>query len=169
MDKNEVINENEVINADEIKRRADRNEKIKFVLWCIVIILAACIVRKIFKPTLIVGTSMEPTYTENQFVIGHMCLNIDRFDVVTIQQDDKLLIKRVIGLPGDTIEFYDNVLYINGVPTEDPYATGITSDFSTVVSDGHYFCMGDNREHSYDSRYYGEFSLEQIDYKINWS
>jgi len=155
--------------SENVERAEKRNEIIKLILWCIVIILAACIVRKIFKPTLVVGKSMEPNYTENQFVIGHMCLDIERFDVVTIQTGDKLLIKRVIGLPGETIEFFNGVLYVNGVPIEDPYATGITNDFSVVVSEGHYFCMGDNREHSYDSRYYGEFSLEQISYKINWS
>ncbi len=152
-----------------IKYTQKKDEIVKLILWCIIIILGACIIRRIFKPTLINGTSMEPTYTQNQFLIGHICLSVDRFDVVTVDVDDKLLIKRVIGLPGETIEFIDGQLYVDGTLTEDPYATGITNDFCVTLGDDEFFCMGDNREHSYDSRYYGAFTWEQIDYKINWS
>ena len=100
-----------------IKYTQKKDEIVKLILWCIIIILGACIIRRIFKPTLINGTSMEPTYTQNQFLIGHICLSVDRFDVVTVDVDDKLLIKRVIGLPGETIEFIDGQLYVDGTLT----------------------------------------------------
>lgn len=142
---------------------------ITFILKCIALVLIVLIIRTLINPTIISGTSMEPTYQSNQLVVGHWFYDIDRFDVVTIKTDKKTLIKRVIGLPGETIEYKDNKLYVNGNLVEDNYGTGNTSDFIVTVSNDCYFCLGDNRENSIDSRIYGEFSEKQIRYKINWS
>jgi signal peptidase I len=67
----------------------------------------------------------------------------------------KLLIKRVIGEPGDTIEIKGGVLYVNGEPLDEPYLkTDAGEPFGPFeVPDGHYFMMGDNRDNSKDSRY----------------
>lgn len=97
------------------------------------------------------------------------------------EDPDKDFIKRIIGLPGDVIEIKDKEVYRNGVKLDEPYAQH--SDPNTViprrdnfgpitVPENKYFCMGDNREESYDSRFWGFVDREKIKGKawiIYWS
>ena len=84
-------------------------------------------------------------------------------------------VKRVIGLPGDTIYAKDDVVYVNGMPIEEPYldnayanqirrhGNNFTEDFpKRTLKDNEYFLMGDNRIVSYDSRRVGPFKREDI-------
>lgn len=103
---------------------------------------------------------------------------IERGDVVVFRApEDRYTnyIKRVIGLPGETIEVRDKVVYINGEPLEDePYKVfkGPKYGPSTIqngrimapftVPEGHVFCMGDNRDYSYDSRFWGPVPIADI-------
>lgn len=61
-------------------------------------------------------------------------------------------IKRVIGLPGDSVEIIDSRTYINGAPLSEPYASGPSEDYSAVLGPDEYLVLGDNRGESYDSR-----------------
>lgn len=90
--------------------------------------------------------------------------NINRFDIVVLKYDGDLIIKRVIGLPGDKVEVTNNKLYINDKLYEEKYlATGTdTSNFSInsinkteKIPKGYYLVLGDNREESKDSRSFG--------------
>jgi len=133
--------------------------------------LAACVLYFI-RPTIVKQTSMEDTLHENDYMImarhAYDKTGPERGDIIVFQSDlineengsNKLLIKRVIGLPGDEISIIDNQLYINGeVYREDYLKDGYTPAFEVpaegetyTVPEDSYFCMGDNRVGSVDSR-----------------
>ncbi|WP_335870087.1 signal peptidase I [Bacillus sp. 2205SS5-2] len=122
------------------------------------------------------GQSMMPTIKDgNKLIvnkIGYSVGNIDRFDIVVFHaNDEEDYVKRVIGLPGDSIMYQNDVLYVNGKAQEEPYLEQfkkqyvydkLTGDFSledetseAVVPEGKLFVLGDNRRGSTDSRHFG--------------
>jgi len=147
-----------------------------------VVVITICIFKFVVIPVRIDGSSMENTLYDQDIAlinaIGVKEENIQRFDIVVIYSDilDEKIIKRVIGLPGDTIKFKNDVLYVNGVETAqdflDPefvekskitYNTDVfTEDFKVTVEEGKFFVMGDNRLRSTDSRDLGAFTIDDI-------
>jgi len=134
------------------------------------LILVVILIKFVFMPCVVNGTSMRPTYEEGDygysFILTKM-LGISRFDTVVIRPDpedsEKLLVKRVIGLPGDTVEYKDNVLYINGEACAEDFLGDVTTqDLQIKLGDNEYYCLGDNRNVSRDSRFYGPFRNDQI-------
>ena len=76
-------------------------------------------------------------------------------------------VKRVVGLPGDTVTFDDGLLFINGAPRPEPYLGGLPAylgldRMNFVVGDDRYFVLGDNRAHSDDSRAFGPIAANRI-------
>lgn len=157
----------------------EKNDKtkeiIKTILTYVAIILVVVIIRIFFvDPVRVDGTSMDTTLSNGEIMLLNKIVykkeEIKRFDIVVIKEEDKHIIKRVIGLPGETIEYKDNVLYINGKEMKDPYPSTKTDDFSiedvghTKIPGDTYFVMGDNRSDSLDSRYpsVGVIKKEQI-------
>lgn len=128
-----------------------------FILPVLCIVVVA-----VFYPIQIVGNSMFPTLKDGEIGICTRISNISRFDIVVVNQDGKKIIKRVIGLPNEIIEYKDNQLYINGNEIKDSKKVGFTKNFKVELGDDEYFCMGDNREHSLDSRKYGAYKRKQI-------
>lgn len=128
----------------------------------------------------VVGSSMSPTFENKDILIlnklHYRFFDIKRFDVVSLEYDDtKYLIKRVIGLPGDKVEYKNNVLYINGEAYEEEFLNDdvITNDFSVtdlgyeVIPDDMYLVLGDNRGDSLDSRDIGLIAKSDILGKVN--
>ncbi|WP_174409545.1 signal peptidase I [Desulfovibrio psychrotolerans] len=107
-------------------------------------------------------------WSRHSFVLGSEIVKMNdpqRGEIVVFEypKDPSIhYIKRVVGLPGDTVEVRDKKLYVNGELQDEPYVQYVRSfpgpgdDFGPeVVPDGKYFCLGDNRDESYDSRFWG--------------
>lgn len=117
------------------------------------------------------GASMEPTLKNNQHLIAVAHSNIHHGDIVIAQSDvfGCNIVKRVIAIPGDTISIKDNVVFLNGTPLDEPYITEeqFSADMHPLsLEENMYFLMGDNRNHSSDSRMVGPLKRDEILYVI---
>jgi len=124
------------------------------------------------QATRVEGQSMEPNlHTDQRLVVEKVSYRFhgpQRFDVVVLKlpnQSEELLIKRVVGLPGETVEIRDETVYINGEPLDEPFSHGITNagrHSRVTVPPLHVFVLGDNRDHSNDSRAFGPIPIDNI-------
>lgn len=140
--------------------------------WICFLLLSAAIfamTKFMFTPLIVQGHSMDTTLASSDIgICNRLDQDIARQDIVIVRSPDQtsLYIKRAIGLPGDTIESRDNVIYIDGQPLDEPYLDpdlGITEDFGPfVLEEDEYFLLGDNRLVSADSRIYGPFKKEAV-------
>lgn len=147
--------------------------------WVVVLVGAvvlALIVRTfVLQAFSIPSESMETTLLVGDHVVvdklSYRFGDVDRFDVVVFDKPPGLtsnydeLIKRVIGLPGDTVEGRDGTVWINGVSIEEPYLDPgvVIANFpAEVVPEGQVFLMGDNRSRSSDSRVFGPVDVDTI-------
>ncbi len=134
------------------------------------LIIAVFIHLFLAQATRVEGYSMEPTlYGHQRLIIEKLSYRIhepNRGDIVVVRvpQFDKLLIKRIIGLPGETLEIRNGVVYINGQPLDEPYVNGRPrgSYPPLLIPEGYVFVMGDNRNNSNDSRAFGPVPIENI-------
>lgn len=147
--------------------------------WCLMVMLAITILAFPVHP--VVGSSMNPTYVDGQEALcTRICIGeFQKGDVVIANAGGKLLIKRVIACPGDSITIHpDGSVSVNGKTSE--YGTGSSylsggfaglsrnadGSYSGIMGDNEYYLLGDNRENSADSRYYGPFYRSRILQKV---
>lgn len=120
------------------------------------------------------GDSMAPTLTNNNLLLySKLNKEYSRFDIVIIKVDKVYYIKRIIGLPGETIEYKNNTLFVNGNKVIENFNTTVTNDFSLIqicpyntIPENNFLVLGDNREVSYDSRSFGLVNLTEIKGKV---
>ncbi len=123
----------------------------------------------------VVLPSMSPNYVEGDVLMVDKLLyrfrKPKREDVIVVTQSEKYMIKRIIGLPGEKIEFKDNKLYINDQEYVESYLNKdvVTDDFKLsdigvegTIPDNKYLVLGDNRSDSLDSRNYGLIDISNI-------
>ena len=138
----------------------------EYLPYVVLAILVLLFKKYVFSPIKVNGSSMEKTLYDGDImilnIIDYRFHEIKRFDIVVVDIKKEYIIKRVIGLPGEKVEYKENQLYINDQLVEDPYGSHPTSDFSVTVPKNHYFVLGDNRTNSLDSRYFGAFPKNKI-------
>ena len=154
---------------------------IDLIKLLVVVVVILFLMIYIVSVTQVVGNSMYSTLKDGDVLIlnkfKYSFFDIKRGDIISLENDDtKYLIKRVIGLPGDSISIKDNTLYINGeVYIENYLEEGLVyDDFELtslgyqVIPDDMYFVLGDNRADSVDSREIGLISKDDVIGKISF-
>jgi len=134
------------------------------------IVLAFLIIYFVAQTNVVYGASMEPTLHEKQRLIvekvSYRLGGPQRGDVVVVNVVDSAvpLIKRVVGLPGETVEIRDNKVWVNGRILDEPYLPPLwqVNYPPTQVPENYVFVMGDNRPVSRDSRAFGPVAIDQI-------
>lgn len=167
-------------NADEEapKKKSMGREILEWILVVVVAVSAALLIRTfIFEPVRVDGESMLNTLHDNEYMIvtkyQYLFSDPDRFDVVICHypgRGNTNFVKRIVGIPGDTVAMRGGILYVNGEAVDEPYidfhAAYTLED--TVIEEGHYFVLGDNRPNSNDSHApgVGQLSRDMIVGKV---
>lgn len=179
MDSDLVSNDEVKEELSRLKERERYLKKVQKTLSILVVVAAiSVLVATLWMPVLkIYGSSMDPTLENGQIVVSIKTKKLKSGDVVAFWQGNKLLVKRVIASPGQKVDIDVNgKVFVDGKAISESYldseSLGNTDiDFPHQVEESRWFCMGDNRESSIDSRsaVIGDISKEQIEGKVLFS
>jgi signal peptidase I len=162
----------EWMQAEEQPKSRTRSALREFVETILFTLLIYILIRTfLFENYRVVGRSMEATLEDGQYLVvyklGYRLHDPQRGDIIVFhdpRNGERKLIKRVIGLPGETLEIKEGYVFINGQEIDEPYiqAPGRSSRAPTLIPENDYFVMGDNRTNSSDSRSWGPLPKEKI-------
>ena len=151
------------------------NKVVKEILsYALIIILVLLFKHYIMSPIRVDGDSMNPTLKNGDIMLLNEIgkKSLDRFDIVVIDTEEDVIVKRIIGLPGDRIKYVDNKLYVNDKEVEEPFEHDVTHNFELLelgtdnVPINENYVLGDNRNNSKDSRIIGFIKDYQIRGKV---
>lgn len=159
-----------------LKYRSRYRTVLRSTIYSLLVVAAvAVLVATIWLPVLqIYGSSMTPTLNESDIVVSVKGSEFEQGDLIAFYVGNKILVKRVIALPGQTVDMdEDGTIYVDGKALDEPYLTEKSYGDANIelpyqVPDNRYFCVGDHRSTSVDSRHteIGCISEEQIVGKI---
>lgn len=150
------------------KRR--EKKRYRFLLWALPCLLVGMVLGGVvLRGTVAAGfiveqRSMESTLESGDAVLANRLATPARGDIVVMDGwgSGDTYVKRVIGMPGDTVEYEDGVFRLNGVVTPEPYAHGEKDTYSVEVPPGMLWVLGDNRAVSSDSREHGFMPEDKV-------
>lgn len=164
--------------SEEIKKNESKTRQI--ISWAVTV-LVCLIVAKLFTTFVIrsvevEGYSMSETLSDGDKALTDSLFykmgEIKRFDIVIVEKEKgafkgQELVKRVIALPGETIEYKDGILYINDEKVDEYFLSDVVKELTGTIhkktlGEDEYYIMGDNRANSSDSRYFGTIKKEEI-------
>jgi len=152
-----------------------RNPKRTLVRIIVLAIVSLVVCKFVLVPVHVDGGSMLPTYRENGFNfvnrLAYLFHEPRRGDVVAIRLpagEHVMYMKRIVGLPGETVAFHKGQLYINGKPLNEPYVKlpGNWEHEPEPVGPDHYYVVGDNRDMPWDDHVHGRAARENIIGKV---
>lgn len=147
----------------------------QYIIYIAIILIVAIVLGRC-HPVRVSGYSMSPTYKDGEVIWQNALVDnkttIPRGSVVVFKHSSRFLIKRAVGIPGDTVEIRNGILYVNDEESpyryEDIESAGCAS-VPVTLGNNKYFCMGDNRNASVDSRCFGPVDRKDIKYIITSS
>lgn len=155
-----------------MKKDNVKDNTIEYFIYAAILLTIVLIRTFIVTPVRVNGSSMYPTLKNGEIMllnkINYRFHDIKRFDIVVVKEEDQKIIKRVIGLPGETLKYENNTLYIDGQEVKEKYLKEKTEDFNLKsigykkIPNNCYFVIGDNRDNSKDSRIIGPVNKKQI-------
>lgn len=152
------------------EKRKKRNGARQFAGEVVISTLICIVIFSFVRPATVKQDSMQPTFDDgNRVLCVKLISDPNRGDIVIFKTNEgENYIKRIIGLPGETIKIQDGEIYINGKKQKQTYTkdnrTG--GNIECKIPDDEYFVLGDNREVSIDSRDFGTIKREQIKLKV---
>ena len=160
---------------NDINENIKREEKInrRFLGFTAVLVLVLFIVfflfTEVYFNVLVEGDSMKPTLKSGDVLTVNSYKDVEKGDIIIVDNHGKLIIKRVIAVAHDRIKIEDGYVFVNGKLLEEDYVykQGVTDNLAWTTEDyileeGEVFYLGDNREDSSDSRIYGTCNLENV-------
>jgi len=151
-------------------------EIIGLIIYCIIVVaIMFCVIKFVGQRTIVIGDSMNPTLEDGENLITdkitYRFKEPKRFDIIVFPQKantSKLLIKRIIGMPGETVEIKDGRVYINGYELNETYGNEVMKDGglaanAIILGPNEYFVLGDNRNNSQDSRFASVGNIQRSD------
>ena len=185
--KEAILPETDSAKKNKKEKKSLGREILEWIVTIVAALAIALVIRTfIFEPVRVDGQSMDDTladgevmfvsklrYTSFDFIGGRISAFGDpkRFDVVICRYPNRgytNFVKRIIGIPGDTVRIEDGYVYVNDEKYDEPYInddyrTGLGANFPEFkVPEGQYFVMGDHRNNSNDSRYVGPIDRNMI-------